>query len=298
MFLSLTHTPQKSPAGNHMLINTYAQLKKIAQKFAAGSLTRIAVCGSPGVGKTTAFESSIVHPFVVIRGHCAPSVLYEELYRGQSLPVLIDDAEAMLRDKSACEIVRDLIDTVAGGQVSWRTRSPFFAKLGLPQSFTTTNPCCVLTNRIGTGPVWDAILSRAAIFYFEPDWDEVLDNMAGWFKDTETLDFSRSVQDQLGIPDARRLIKAKQIKDAGLAHFSWKDCLSSDPSAVGQPSHSVSLAEEVVLDLLRNPTLSSGQRVHDFQVRTGKSRASFFRVQRRLGQGLAEPLPSESIGAA
>ena len=265
-----------------MLITTYAQLQEIAQTFAAGSLTRVVVCGSPGIGKTTAFESSLVHPFVVIRGHCAPSVLYEELYRGRNLPVVIDDAETMLRDKSAREIVRDLMDTTAGGQVSWRTRNQAFAKLGLPKSFATTSPCCVLTNRIGTGPVWDAILSRAAVFQFEPDWDEVLNNMAGWFKDAEILDFSRSVQDHLGTPDARQLIKAKQIKDAGLAHFSWKDCLFSDPSAVGQPSHSVSLAEEVVQDLLKNPTLSSGQRVQEFQV----------------GRGLAEPLPAESIGAA
>lgn len=280
-------------------ISDYEQLSEIAASFSEGKLDRLLVVGTPGLFKTETIRRSMKSGYLYLRGRSSPISLYEELCRGIGRPVVIDDCEVMMGDKNAQEILRDLLETSDVKTIAWRTQSHVLKDKKLPNSFTTISPCCIIANGIGKGRVWDAILSRVKFFHFEPTWEQVLDYMENWFPDKEILDLARSHQQELGIPDGRRLVNAADLKNASLKNVDWQNHLLAEltPSRKGIQEENEAL--DTLRTLLLDDSLQPKERVELFCEKTKRSRATFFRYQKKWSEeGLVSGRATNACEAA
>ena len=263
-------------------ISDYEQLSEIAASFSEGKLDRLLIVGTPGLFKTETIRRSMNPGYLYLRGRSSPISLYEELCRGVGRPVVIDDCEVMMGDKNAQEILRDLLETSDVKTITWRTQSHVLKEKKLPTFFTTISPCCIIANGIGKGRVWDAILSRVKVFHFEPTWEQVLDYMENWFPDKEILELARSNQQELGTPDGRRLVNAADLKNAGLKNVDWQNHLRAEVTLSRQSIQEENQVFDFLRTLLLDESLQPKERVELFCDETKRSRASFFRYQKKL----------------
>ena len=127
-----------------------------------------------------------------MRGRTTAISFYEELYDHCDMPIVLDDTAEMLLDTNVQEMLRDLTETTTTRRVSWRTQSKNLDEKGIPKSFVTRSPVCVLANKLGTGGVWPALNSRCHLWRVEFDWSELVaeTRRLGWFGDEEILDFA------------------------------------------------------------------------------------------------------------
>jgi hypothetical protein len=266
---------------NPIKISDYEQLSEISARFSEGRLDRLLIVGSPGLFKTETVKRSMAD-HLYLRGRSSPISLYEQLYRGSSKPVVIDDCEVMMGDKNAQEILRDLLETCDCKTISWRTQSPVLKEKGLPTSFSTFSPCCIIANGIGKGRVWDAILSRVMFVHFEPTWEQVLDYMESWFGDEEILEYARANQQDLGIPDGRRLLNAADWKNAELGSCGWQESLRPQTTPSREKIDHERQMVDCVRTLMLDSSMSPKQRVGAFVEETSMSRATYYRIQKLL----------------
>jgi hypothetical protein len=275
-------------------ISDYQQLLEIAAKFADGNLDRVLIRGNPGVFKTETIKKtmgSMGSEYLYFRGKYTGITLYEELYWGRGLPVVMDDTSEMLKDPAVQELLRDLLETTRVKTLSWRTQNQKLAQQGIPGSFQTRSRCLIITNKIGTGGVWDAILSRVLAFTFEPTWHQVLDHMESWFADDEILNAARTSQKLLrATPDGRRLVNALNVKKVGLETVDWQSVLLS---GLPQTSGESNQASEILKTLLNDGSLTQNERVGLFQEKTGLKRSTFYSYQKELIEEGFLPTPAK-----
>lgn len=287
-------TPRKEKTTlNPIKISDYEQLREISARFSEGRLDRLLIVGSPGLFKTETVKKSMDDAFLYLRGRSSPISLYEQLYRGSSKPVVIDDCEVMMGDKNAQEILRDLLETCDCKTISWRTQSHLLKDKGLPTSFSTFSTCCIIANGIGKGRVWEAILSRVMFVEFEPAWEQVLGYMESWFEDKEILEYVRANQQDMGIPDGRRLLIAADMKNAELETCDWQEALQPQPTPTRETIEQERQLVECVRSLMLDPSKLPKERAKAFIAKTSMSRATYYRIQKTLieeGVRLATPI--------
>jgi hypothetical protein len=143
------------------------------------------------------------------------------------MPVVLDDTSEMLREKNVQEILRDLTEHTEERRISWRTQSRILDEKGLPKTFTTSSPVCVIANQIGNGGVWPALISRCLRFDVEFSWREICREVRriGWFADKEILSFAEN--HATGRADARLFNHARMMKENKLK--DWRELFDATP---------------------------------------------------------------------
>jgi hypothetical protein len=259
-----------------MRITDYAGLRTIARNFEAGMFRRIMIVGSPGLSKTQTFSKTLEgRPHLVLKGRVSALGFYEELYAFRDQPIILDDTAEMLASHDVQELLRELTETTDEVRVSWRTQSQILEKKGLPRSFTTSSPVCVIANSLGSTGIWKSLNSRCHRWEVCFDWPEVIAEVRdrGWFDDEEVLAFAESKA--MCEPDVRLLIKAKELKTIGFD--DWTRLFEPNP-----PASKTSLLQ-VVAELVADPTLKYREdQVRSFVQKGYGSRATFFRQLKLL----------------
>jgi hypothetical protein len=227
--------------------------------------------GPPGQGKSETIKAALAKkPHRYLRGRTSAIKFYEELYDHRNLPVILDDTANMLLDMNVQEILRDLTETTPERRLSWRTCSKDLEERGVPTSFVTRSPVCVLANKLGTGGVWPALNSRCLQWRVEFDWSELVaeTRRLGWFTDDEILDFARNYARCQ--PDVRLFQKAARLKKAKLG--DWRTLFEAE----------VTDREEEVRKILADDSLNTTAQLRVYMNKGYGSRPTFYRERKKL----------------
>ena len=184
--------------------------------------------GPPGQSKTESVRQAFrKKKYLYLKGRVSALSFFEKLYMHRNMPVVLDDTSEMLKDKDVQEILRELMEHTEQRRISWQTQSRILDEKGLPKSFTTSSPVCVIANQIGNGGVWPALISRCHRFAVEFDWREVSreTRRVGWFSDEEILSFAENHATCRA--DVRLFNRAKELKNTKLQ--DWQQLFEATP---------------------------------------------------------------------
>ena len=123
-----------------------------------------------------------------------------------------------------------------------------------------------------------ALEDRAIILHFDPSNSEVHRRVGEWFQDHEVYRFIARMLPSIKALSMRHYCKASQLRQPGLSDWrtSLLQMVFSDPRLA------------CVAALQNKPTLHSEQdRVERFVLRTGYSRATYYRMKARLANALS-----------
>jgi hypothetical protein len=232
-------------------ITALKPLKTLCRSFAAGKLPAVMLVGPPGQYKTQSLLNALKkRRHLYLRGRVSALSLYEQLYQHRDELVILDDTAEMLKDRNVQEMLRDLTESTESRQVSWRTQSSILADKGLPTSFYTKSPLCVVANKLGTDGVWPALNSRCLRWEIGLSWAELIKQVRRdrWFHDEEILAFAE--HEARCRADVRLLKKAKSLKDLNL--IDWRALFGQKV----EPTRPVVDRQRLIGDIQAQPGIS------------------------------------------
>lgn len=286
-----------------IVLTDYAMLAEYVAAFARGDLPLIYLLGPAGTGKSETIKRALkftgeadaqgnasgdadgemmgvneqpAGPDVLyVEGQAQPYGLYTELFAYRDCPVVIDDVDRLYAKVGMVRLMKALCNTNQTKRLTWVTdatrRDP-----SVPRSFATTS------NVILIGNEWKAINAntqalgdRAIILWFAPTHREIHEQVATWFEDDVVHRFIGDHLDVVPALSMRHYVKASQLRRAGFA--DWRQTLLQ---MMFGDRHLASVA-----NLQADPAYSDdGQRVERFYQETGMSRATYYRIKKRLAQ--------------
>lgn len=261
---------------SELLIEGYEELKEVARGFVSGDLPNVIVVGPPGTMKTTTVGRIMPDPHVKESGMVSAYSLYRRLYENRNQLLLLDDVEEFLGRTTGQELIRSLTEHSTVKTLQWRTKQ--MLKEGVPSEFTTSTRCLIIANRIGNTGVWQSLRSRCHVVRYEPTWDEFLFTVReqGIFNDEEILNFAFENQAILGSPDLRRLKRAWEVKNSGIAN-RWQDVLGRPVEDASKWETNAAERTQAVHSLLEDHSFeSTEERVKQFVEMGYGSRSTFF----------------------
>ncbi len=158
------------------------------------------ICGAPGVGKTYRITQEIKanglefgRDWYLIKGKCTPSELYVKMhdYQGEGQLIVLDDADEIVKDPVAINLIKAATDSSDMRIVSYGTsRSPIMSSdiqdkwgdgeidkdgnLRYPKQFEMKSSMIIITN-MRAGQIDTAIKNRAYLCDLNFNIQEVLD---------------------------------------------------------------------------------------------------------------------------
>jgi hypothetical protein len=268
--------PKVPQSARHL--RTYTEFESCLRDFVEGHYPFLWVVGRPGVTKTESIKKAVRGRSVYYRkgGQLTPVQFYLDCYEYRGQPIILDDAEHFLDLKIGAKLISALGDTSPARELSYGTTSRVLDNV--PQTFFTTSPLCIIANKTTQH---EAIQSRAVILYFNPTNGEVHSAVARWYWDQEIHDWFGRHLHRLPPLDARWYGIADRDKRAGR---DWRQIILK--------THALDRASSIVQELENDPTFPSredkARRFVEVLGNTkGASRASYFRLRRRLEEGQA-----------
>lgn len=279
---------RKAPRLPHEVIRltTYSQLDLYLAKFAQGELGLVLLLGRHGTGKSESVKRSLqVLPpggrphaaadrsALYVEGHMRPFGLYHSLWEYRDRPIVLDDLDKLYADSDCVRLLKPLCNTEPTKRVSWLTNLTL-NKSDIPVSFTTTSRVILVANEWQTlNANVRALEDRAIVLHFDPSNAELHRKVGEWFKDEEVYEFLARVVPYIKSLSMRHYWKGSQLRRAGLVDWrtSLLQMIFPDPrvASVFRIQHEFVLRTE-------------HEKVDRFVAETGYSRATYYRVKRRL----------------
>lgn len=223
----------------------FGTLAKMSHGAARGAVTALIVSGAAGVGKSYTVEEVLEEQaqlgrtrYNVIKGTITPIQLYRTLYEYQDpgSVVVLDDADGILFNEDALNLLKGALDTTGRRKISWLTEGISRGDDALPSSFEYKGTIIFITNidfqrivdegRSKLAPHFEALLSRS--LYLDLTLRSKRDLMC-WIRHVvmsnemlvkrgltlkqseEVLDFLRNNIDRLRTVSLREAIKASSL---------------------------------------------------------------------------------------
>jgi len=218
-------------------IRTYAELNSYAQAFADGHLNMLFVFGDPGLGKSRCLRAAVGQKACWIDGTASAFGIYCQAYEYRNQALVLDDVDALYRDRNGIRLLKMLGQTDDFKNVSWQTDAKGLERRGIPRRFTTTSRVAIIANQwksLNTDV--SALEDRGHIISFEPTPVEVHRHAATWFWDQAVFDLVGAHLHLVTSPSLRTYVLAYERKVAGL---DWHAavlgrCLSGPALAVAK----------------------------------------------------------------
>ena len=276
------------PPEGATIITKYAQFEELIKSFVKGFITLLTLVGHPGLCKSQCVRRAIRNEkCLYVKGRKSPIDLYCDLYARQDCPVVSDDSGDLLSVQRCLEYLMILTETDRHKVLPWGTSTKLLKARGVPKQFYTTSTVCIITNRWGTGPIYDALESRGEFVYFDPDWNELYKQCGGWFWDQEIFDYVRERMQNLKQPDARLLVKAAARKAAGMKTLPWKKLIDDyQDDKIG-----MTVRELIADDSYPN----EAAREEVFTACTGADRSTYYRRKKDIARFQPKKLPARII---
>lgn len=265
-------------------ITTYAEFVSYLRDFAAGREPFMWIVGRPGLSKSQSIKAATVGKKVRLYkgGQLTPASFFMDCYKHRGEPIILDDAEHLLDYKLGLKLVLALCETDKVKQMDYGTSNKFLREAGVPATYFTNSPLCIIANRTTSHA---AVMSRAsALLHFAPTNLEVHQSVAGWFWDQEIHDWIGTHLSQLEAIDVRWYVHAAKDKNN---KRDWRKILLD--------AHSVDADTVVIQDLeADHRCFTVKEKEALFTQRTGKCRATYFNRKTALeaaGQLTPNPAP-------
>lgn len=268
---------------------------------ARGMANGLCVFGSRGgLGKTRVVLATLkeegVEP-VILTGHCTPLAMYTSLYEHPESVVFLDDCDAMFRILPALGILRSALWEGDNGH---RLVTYNSSQLKIPSSFHFTGRIIFAINTLPRQNfAFSAVLSRIDQFELNATNEEVLTMLrqlaAQGFEDKLTADecqevvsfiaefsASRELSLRLLEPSLRKVLYARE------EGVDWRQLVASQLHEIGKTvapkvSDSRSYDMECLRQVLRDYPDSIADQESAWCILTRRSRATFFRLKKNLG---------------
>jgi hypothetical protein len=210
---------------NAMIVRTYAEFFSEVEAFDHGERNLLIVVGPAGTSKSTAVKHRLKNARV-IEGGSTPYRLYIDLYENRNLPIVLDDADKVFRDKAGVFLLKLLTQTEKMKTIQWNSNTAEIRNGELPAEFTTKSPTLIVANS------WPhenqdiaAIESRGHLTYFVPSFLEMHNYAKEFFNDPDIYSFVGENLSFFEKLDLRLYFKAQEIKATGLRtgnQLAWK----------------------------------------------------------------------------
>lgn len=296
------------------------EVKNAVRMVARGRYFGLVVVGPGGLGKSYSVEQGLReggYPFVVVNGHMTALALYQRLYkhRDRGAPLLVlEDIEHIFSSPPVLGLLRAATwgPRVEAGwrvrHVCWDSTSARLEELGLPRQFEFNSGLIMVGNTIPKNGVFEAFLSRVAYLEVTATAEEVFTLMrsivrGGWkFCEPESKRVVELGEDaclevvtffeQTQVTDLRIFERALiAFVTHGRESPAWRRLIEAEL----QSRKRWQRQEAIVGEILNRKGLTTAEQLKLYEERTGKSRATFFRVKkRRGGPSAASGLSTES----
>lgn len=209
-------------------VEDYDEFREFIQAWIDGHYQFMVVVGPAGTGKSETIERLMYMAkgkpggkWAYLKGRLTSLRLYHTLYDFRLLPIVSNDVDLLMEDKTNISLMKCVCDTSAIKTVQWSSTHPLFKSL--PSSFESISPVLVITNS------WDkssanvtALLNRATVIHFAPTALEVHREVGqdGWFDERDIWEFIGRNLHLMTRPDFRFYVHARNHKRAGR---DWKD---------------------------------------------------------------------------
>jgi len=269
------------------VIRTYAELDEYAKSFSAEHFDLLIVVGPPGIAKTVTMRHTLGENAVWVQGSASPFGIYSLLHQNRNRPVVIDDVDGLLADRSACRMLKQLCSNEPTKTLSWITAAAGHLDPSLPKEYTTTSKVCILCNE------WQslknaniaAVESRGHLVVFDPDPYEIHVQAAKWFWDQVVYDQIASLLPLPGL-NFRHYIRASQLRDAGMDWTKVFLTLGFSQKAL--------LAARIKTD----PSYKSeSERVRAFREAGGGTRSTYFLQVKKIRSKKRQSVPQIMLTA-
>lgn len=258
-------------------LRSYAELDQIVKVFAGGGYNLFIVVGGPGQGKSRAVRAAVEasgEEFLWIKSTVSAFRLYLDLYKHRHVKLLvIDDVDSFYTDRNLVRLLKNLCETEEVKTLAWHTDAARLEREAVPREFTVSMRVAILANDFRTlNKNVNALEDRGRVFSFEPDAREVHRRAGSWFEDDEIYGFiGERVHLLNGRLTLRDYLKAAEDKAGGL---DWRRMLLDDKGVTDEAL--------VFARLIETPFATEEERVRQFIMQTGRSRATYFRRKKAV----------------
>lgn len=268
------HDLGHSPGPNFETIYTYKDFQQYIRAFAEGKFNALVLVGPPGVSKSEHISRAIQGTDVLWfqGGQLTPIQFYMDCYKGLDKPIILDDANEIMRTKIGKSLVMGLTDTRPLKTVEYKSSTKILEEFGVPRSFGTTSRVCYISNSwMSSSPESKALEDRAHLVCFKPPAKEVHLYVQSWFSDQEVYDYIGKYLHLIDKPSCRLYITARELKEAGM---DWKRYLETK---------CIDTSRQLVQNLQTDSSCrTEGDRINKFVQITGLKRATYFNYKKAL----------------
>jgi hypothetical protein len=262
---------------NATILRTYAEFGREVEAFDHGERNLLIIVGPPGTSKSTAVRKRVRHARIIQGGSTAYR-LYRELFENRNLPIVLDDADKVFRDKAGVFLLKLLTQTDPIKTLQWNSNTPEIRSGDLPAEFKTTSPTLIVANSWPQeNPDIAAVEDRGHLIYFAPSFAEMHAYAKSFGGDEEIYDFVGSHLHLFDSLDLRLYFKAAEVKTTGERTGEpdlWKRYVQRSMMCV---------EKRAALDLLNDSTYASdNQRSKEFERITGMSGRQFYRYRAEI----------------
>jgi hypothetical protein len=305
---SAPHRPPTSLEARQRLLAHHVRL------VARGMANGLCVYGSRGgLGKTKVVLETLkgegVNP-LVLNGHITPLSLYSNLLERPDAVLFLDDCDSLFRNLPALGILRSALwgETNEKRLVTYNS-----SQLKLPASFYFTGRIVFAVNTLPRqNHAFGAVLSRVDQYELTATNEEVLDLMrllaAQGFEGLltpqqcmEVVDFiagfsaTRELSLRLLEPSFRKVLYARE------AGVDWQQLVASQLHEIGRTAApTVSDSRAYDMECLRQAVEDHPDSVAEqeaaFRAMTRRSRATFFRLKKALGDQVGTAQAAMGVG--
>ena len=259
-------------------VNQYSEFKQIISSFGKAEQNLLVIVSDGGLGKTFTVETTLKQngkgkahtkkDYFIVKGHCTPKKLYEELYHHRNELIILDDVDALLSNPVSVAILKQACDTTAVKEVQYNTTQ----KGDVPSMFKTKSKMLLLLNRLPSkNENVMAFLSRGLFINFCPSPKEIFTELISFAHDKKITEFISKNIKKLSQINFRIYKHAFQLKSAGL---NWERYLLEQ--------FQLRDLEEVAIQVTetRKPY---AERIAMWKLITGKGQSSYDRLVMELG---------------
>ncbi len=272
-------TVQPALPGDAIHVTMYTDLDRYIEKIVDHSLDLLLIIGRHGTGKSERVKRCLSasdqtsRPSLYVEGHAQPFGIHHGLWMHRDQPVVLDDIDKLYANPHCVRLLKPLCDTRSTKRISWLTNATMNG-LGPPPSFETSSPVILIANEWRSiNANVRALADRAIIVHFDPSNEAVHREVASWCPDDEVYTFIGAHLRAASFVSMRWYSKALRLRRAGF--HDWR-------SIVLQMMLSDRMLA-VVADLIADHSLGTDRaRIEVFHERTGKSRATYYRLKQRL----------------
>ena len=260
-------------------VTTYDELDRYVEKVIDGALDLLLVIGRHGTGKSERVQRVLANrsessgSMLYVEGHAQPFGIYKQLWLHRDQPVVLDDIDKLYANSDCVRLLKPLCDTRSIKRISWVTNATMNGS-GPPSAFETKSPVILIANE------WKslnanvrALEDRAIIVHFDPANETIHAQVAQWCNDETVYRFIGEHLSAVQFVSMRWYAKAQKLREAGFR--DWRVSLLQ-----------MMLCDRhlaIVADLLLDRSYpTEGDRIAAFVTRSGRSRATYYRLRQKL----------------